>query len=144
MRNSLIQIVTVSCLVALIIAIGGCAGHREVRVMDTTAYCGCGKCCSWERGSWKYLKFDVWNKYVSKGTNAGKEYTGHTASGTMPHIPHPGVFSYDSIEHPWMIPFRMVLFPLAVFTELWDNCSRYQVLPLRNQDVRARIRVGDS
>jgi hypothetical protein len=77
-----------------------------------TAYCGCSRCCSWERGSWKFLKLDVWNRYVASGPNAGRRYAGRTASGTKPHEPQPGLLSLDSLERPWMIPPRVVLFPL--------------------------------
>lgn len=86
---------------------GGCA-HYETRIMETTAYCGCGSCCSWERGSWKYLKLDFWNRYISEGADAGSSYSGLTASGDEPAEPSPGLFSTDSLTHPWMIPFRLV------------------------------------
>lgn len=76
--------------------------------METTAYCGCSKCCSWERGSWTYLKLDFWNRYVSAGADAGRSYDGRTASGTSPHEPQPGLFSVDSFYNPWMIPFRIL------------------------------------
>ena len=90
----------------------GCASrHGEYRIMDTTGYCSCRKCCKWERGSWSYLKLDVWNKYISEGKDEGKPYSGRTASGTKPRIPHPGLFSLDSIVHPWMIPVRTIFFP---------------------------------
>ncbi len=79
--------------------------------METTGYCGCGKCCGWERGSWKYLKLNFWNRYVAYGERKGKPYTGHTASGTKPREPLPGLFSLDSIRKPWMIPVRIVFFP---------------------------------
>jgi hypothetical protein len=88
----------------------GCA-PTVTRRMEVTAYCGCGQCCSWERGSWKYLKLDFWNRYVSKGPRRGKPYSGRTASGTKPHEPRPGLFSTDSLVHPWMIPLRVVFFP---------------------------------
>ncbi|MBS3732567.1 MAG: 3D domain-containing protein, partial [Desulfobacterales bacterium] len=35
-------------------------------------------------------------------------YSGLTASGTKPHEPQPGLFSLDSLTHPWMVPFRLV------------------------------------
>jgi len=89
----------------------GCGGNKRVVTMETTGYCGCGKCCSWERGSWKYLKLNVWHRYVSAGSGKGRTYTGHTAKGTRPHEPVPGLFSLDSIKHPWMIPIRIVFFP---------------------------------
>jgi len=84
--------------------------------METTAYCGCSSCCSWERGSWKFLKLDFWNRYVSKGHDAGRPYLGLTASGDEPSEPSPGLFSVDSLKHPWMIPFRLV-FPWLWFEE---------------------------
>ena len=102
---------TVLLFILFAVLMGGCGGKRHVVMMDTTAYCGCGKCCSWERGNAKYLNCDVWNRYVSKGPSQGKTYTGHTSSGTKPHIPHPGLFSWDSVKHPWMIPIRIVFFP---------------------------------
>ena len=95
-------------LVLLIfLAFTGCA-EVEVKKMEVTAYCGCGKCCSWERGSWKYLKLNFWDRYVSAGKRKGHAYTGKTASGTEPIEPQPGLFSSDTIKHPWMIPFRLI------------------------------------
>jgi hypothetical protein len=85
--------------------------------MEVTAYCGCGQCCGWERGSWKCLKLDVWNKYISYGPRAGRPYTGLTASGTKPREPQPGLFSGDSLTHPWMIPVRIVFFPWLLLPE---------------------------
>ncbi len=79
--------------------------------MVVTSYCGCGDCCGWERGRWKYLKLNFWNKYVSAGRNKGKPYSGRTASGTYPREPYPGLFSWDSVKRPWMIPVRIVFFP---------------------------------
>jgi len=79
--------------------------------VEVTGYCGCGECCGWERGSWKYLKLDVWNRYVSDGPREGETYTGKTASGTKPREPYPGLFSLNSLTHPWMIPVRIILFP---------------------------------
>ncbi len=90
----------------------GCSSHR-VHVIETTAYCGCGLCCSWERGSWKFLKLDFWNRYVNAGRRQGQPYNGKTAWGVTPVEPQPGLFSADSLTHPWMIPFR------AVFPWLW-------------------------
>jgi hypothetical protein len=79
--------------------------------METTAYCGCSKCCSWERGNWAYLKLDFWNRYVSSGKGKGRTYTGQTANGQYPEEPEEGFFSMDSIKRPWMIPTRLILFP---------------------------------
>jgi len=89
----------------------GCAGKQLVRYMDTTGYCGCGKCCGWERGTWRYLKLDFWNRYLNYGNRKGEPYTGRTASGTNPKTPRPGLFSMDSLKNPWMIPIRLVFFP---------------------------------
>ncbi len=99
-----------AALIVLMAFLPACATPVS-RMMTTTAYCGCGKCCSWERGSWKYLKLDFWNRYVSKGANRGKPYSGRTASGTKPHEPYPGLFSMDSLRRPWVIPFRIIFFP---------------------------------
>lgn len=93
---------------------GGCAVHHT-RIMETTAYCGCGQCCSWERGSWKFLKLDFWNKYVSAGKRQGLPYTGKTAANTDPQEPVQGLFSADSMHRPWMIPVRVV-FPWLWFS----------------------------
>ena len=89
----------------------GCAGKHTVKTIEATGYCDCGQCCGWERGSWKYLKLNAWNKYVSEGKRKGHTYTGRTASGTKPNAPRPGLFSMDSLTHPWMIPVRIVFFP---------------------------------
>jgi len=86
----------------------GCA-KLETRTIETTAYCGGSYCCSWERGSWKYLKLDFWNRYISEGPQAGQPYSGLTASGSEPEEPVPGLFSIDSFYHPWIIPVRAIL-----------------------------------
>ena len=83
--------------------------------MDTTAYCGCKKCCGWTRGSWKYLKLNFWSRYYVSGPDAGKPYHGKTASGTTPRQYYPGLFSVDSLKRPWVIPFRIVFFPWLLF-----------------------------
>ena len=97
---------TTISLFALLFLIG-CASH-QTKTMETTAYCGCGSCCSWERGSWTYLKLDFWNRYVSAGKRKGANYNGKTAKGTTPREPYPGLFSVDSIIRPWVLPFRIV------------------------------------
>ncbi len=98
-------------LMIVVVPVFGCAKPGIVRKMEVTGYCGCGKCCSWERGSWKYLKLNFWNCYVSTGRQKGRPYSGRTASGTKPHEPRPGLFSKDSLKKPWMIPVRIILFP---------------------------------
>ena len=99
-----------ACLLMLLM-ICGCAKPQVGRRMEVTAYCGCSACCQWERGHWQYLKLDFWNRYVSKGPRQGDAYTGKTASGTIPREPRSGLFSTDSLKHPWMIPVRLVLLP---------------------------------
>ena len=117
---------TASCpatglLMALLLACllsNGCA--RQVtsgKMLETTAYCGCSLCCDWERGSYYFLKLDFWNRYVSQGPRAGQPYSGHTASGTMPTEPEPGLFSMDSLHRPWLIPLRALLFPWYLLPE---------------------------
>lgn len=93
----------------LLLFISGCAKTPTGRMMEVTAYCGCSICCSWERGSWTYLKLDFWNRYVSAGARQGASYSGHTASGTYPREPQQGLFSLDSLQRPWMIPVRTLL-----------------------------------
>ncbi len=93
----------------LLLFTGGCATKKPVgKLMEVTAYCGCSICCSWERGSWTYLKLDFWNRYVSAGPQKGQPYSGLTASGTDPNEPQPGLFSADSFYNPWMIPVRIL------------------------------------
>jgi hypothetical protein len=86
-------------------------GGDNSRVIETTGYCGCSKCCGWERGNWIFLKLDFWNRYIDYGKYAGRPYSGLTASGTTPTEPQPGFFSLDSLQRPWMIPTRLLLFP---------------------------------
>jgi hypothetical protein len=98
-------------LLVLLLLCTGCAGPTKTKMMEVTAYCGCSICCSWERGSWRWLKLDFWNRYVSSGPRRGRPYNGLTASGTVPYEPEEGLFSFDSLSRPWMIPLRIVLFP---------------------------------
>ena len=106
--NSLCPVWASSLLLGLILLLSGCTKQPVGKLMEATAYCGCSQCCSWERGNWKYLKLDFWNRYV---TSNGRDYTGKTASGTEPHEPQEGLISVDSIVRPWMIPVRLLLFP---------------------------------
>ena len=105
------------CLLCLILGAGltGCGPSVVVRRMEVTGYCGCGQCCGWERGSWKYLKLNFWNKYISRGEHEGEPYSGLTASGTKPHEPRHGLFTLNSLTHPWVIPFRLI-FPWLWFS----------------------------
>ncbi len=116
MERLFMKLIHLAVLIMLIGGITGCASKNVVKAMETTGYCACGKCCSWERGSWKYLKLDFWNRYNSAGKRKGWYYSGKTASGTMPHEPTPGLFSVDSLKKPWMIPFR-IIFPWLWFSE---------------------------
>ncbi len=98
----------VALAAGLLVAASGCAS-RTVRSMEVTAYCGCGECSGWERGSWTYLKLDFWNRYIRAGRQTGQPYSGRTASGTRPREPQPGLFSVDTLVHPWMVPVRLLL-----------------------------------
>jgi hypothetical protein len=100
-----------SVLLALLCVSAVSSVHAEYRMMEVTAYCPCGKCNGYTRGNWKFLKLDFWNRYVSEGPDRGKRYTGRTAAGEKLRTPRPGLFSKDSIEHPWKIPARIVAFP---------------------------------
>lgn len=97
--------------------LGGCAAKQVSKRMVATSYCGCGDCCGWERGRWLFLKLDFWNRYISGGPSKGKKYSGLTSSGTKPHEPYPGFFSWDSVKRPWMIPIRLVFFPWLFLPE---------------------------
>ena len=101
-------------LLALLLCASGCSAPR-VRTMEVTGYCGCGQCCGWERGNWMFLKLDFWNRYISSGPGEGRPYSGLTASGAKPREPRPGLFSRDSLVHPWMVPVRIV-FPWLIFS----------------------------
>ncbi|MFW5936789.1 MAG: 3D domain-containing protein [Desulfosalsimonas sp.] len=98
-------------ITGLLMGLCACGAKSQTRMMEVTSYCGCPQCCGWERGSWKCLKLDFWNRYNAGGPNAGAPYSGLTASGTKPREPRPGLFSVDSLVHPWMIPVRIVFFP---------------------------------
>ena len=111
MRHQRHSIGVLLFLILLCLLCSSCAKHPVSRLMETTAYCGCSKCCSWERGSWTYLKLDFWNRYVSAGKGAGRAYTGQTANGSYPEEPEEGFFSVDTLQRPWMIPTRLILFP---------------------------------
>ena len=60
--------------------------------MVTTGYCGCQKCCEWQRGSWAFLKVNFLDRYITKGKNKGKEDTGKTASGKDPQEVYQGLW----------------------------------------------------
>lgn len=102
-------------LTVLVVCFSGCAtvGQRD---MTVTAYCGCGRCCDWERGRWLYLKLNFWNRYISKGVHQGRPYSGLTASGTKPREQAHGIISLDTGLHPWRLPFRILLPPWYLFS----------------------------
>lgn len=82
--------------------------RAESRVMEVTAYCPCGSCNGYRRGSWKFLKLDQWNRYVSEGSDRGRRYTGKTASGDRLKTPKPGLLSADTARKPWKLPLRVL------------------------------------
>jgi hypothetical protein len=112
----------------------GCS-YYVLKPMEVTAYCGCGECTGWERGSWRYLKLDFWNRYLNYGPHKGREYSGRTASGTWPREPQPGLFSIDSVVHPWMLPVRLI------FPWLWLARDGTIAADTRYYPFRTRIFV---
>lgn len=96
---------------AACLLLSGCSlltGH-EKRPMTATAYCGCGECNSYSRGSWLFLKLDFWNRHVNAGPDRGRRYTGKTAAGKKLVTPNPGLVSIDTLQRPWMLPVRTLL-----------------------------------
>ncbi|MEJ2201059.1 MAG: 3D domain-containing protein, partial [Desulfuromonadaceae bacterium] len=86
-------------LLALLV---GCASPRQQK-FNTTAYCDCSSCCSWSRDF-----PDFWNRHYSAGPNEGQVYSGLTATGVKPREPYPGLFSVNSLTHPWTLPHRLL------------------------------------
>jgi 3D (Asp-Asp-Asp) domain-containing protein len=76
----------VVCGFVFLFLFAGCASIRPPRgartvMIETTAYCPCGKCCGWERVPWA-----PWRTVYSSGPNKGKpKKVGITASGTHAH-----------------------------------------------------------
>lgn len=120
-------------LLALSALGGGCAKPPVAKIMTTTAYCGCSTCCSWQRGSSRYFHLDFWNKYYAAGSDRGRVYTGKTASGTLPREPQEGLFSLDSLQRPYMIPVRTVLFPWYFFAEQGTIAADTRYYPFGTQ-----------
>lgn len=85
---------------------GGCevVARQTVR-MEVTAYCDCGECNGYHRGSWKFLKLDHWNRYTDA---SGRRYTGKTASGGRLVEPRAGLLSTESVKRPWTVPGKVV------------------------------------
>lgn len=73
--------------------------------MLVTAYCKCGSCNGYSRGSWKFLKLDQWNRY----TAGGARYTGKTASGGKLVEPRAGLLSGESVTKPWTVPGKVAM-----------------------------------
>ncbi len=134
------RLITPLLLLSLICGLGinACAARRNVeyRTIEVTSYCACGKCNGWERGSWKYLKLDFWNRYVNYGNRKGQKYTALSASNKPLRQVHPGLISFDSLRKPWMIPVRIVLFPwlllpqkgtIAVDTDYYPFGTKFYV-----------------
>lgn len=90
----------------------GCAQY-ETRSILCTAYCGCGECNGYTRGTWWCLYLDFWDRYYAYGKQKGEPYDPHTANGDRLRLYHPGLVSFDSLIHPWYLPFR------AAFPWLW-------------------------
>lgn len=81
------------------------AGQQQAVTMEVTAYCDCGECNGYKRGSWKFLKLDKWNRYDS----SGNRYTGKTASGGELKEPRAGLLSGETIQKPWTVPGKVVM-----------------------------------
>lgn len=112
MSNTHLAAVARLLLITMLIALAVGCSHTQQRTMTVTAYCNCKSCCSWTRGSWKYLKLNFWNRYYNGGPNKGQPYRGRTASGTKPRQYNPGLFSLNTLVRPWMIPVRILIPPL--------------------------------
>ena len=114
------------CTTFFLFTLCSCSSRPHPLKIETTAYCGCGKCCGWERGSWKFLKLDFWNRYITSGKNKGRKYSGLTSSGTVPHEPNPGLF-----RRPWYLFFPWLWFPhdgtLAADTNCYPFGTRFKI-----------------
>lgn len=83
----------------------GCASAPRTRLIETTAYTSSCEENGWTRGNWYFLWLDFWNRYDAQ---TGAPVTADTASGADFQLPHPGLFSVDTLAHPWMLPVRLV------------------------------------
>ena len=93
----------------LLLPLWAAPARAEQREMTVTAYCKCGECNSYKRGTWKFLKLDRWNRTVSAGPDKGRRYTGKTANGGKLVQANPGLVSGDSVRRPAMIPLRVIM-----------------------------------
>lgn len=88
------------------LALSACAfAGTQTVAMQVTAYCPCGKCNGYKRGSWKFLKLDQWHRYNSDGSR----YTGQTASGGKLAEPRAGLLSGETLHKPWTAPGKVLL-----------------------------------
>ena len=108
MKNT---ILTVGVWALVAASLPSTADAAVKRTMEVTAYCACGRCNSYSRGSWYLLKLDFWNRTFNAGPDKGTKYTGKTAGGHNLKSVHPGLLSTDSLTHPLRIPGRVLLFP---------------------------------
>merc|ERR1712157_582959 len=126
----------------------GCSrpiGRREAmapreKVMETTAYCSCGKCCCWEYGMmvtpYHYLaaqpalpfvklakrrrnphyhskdqKSFIFDRYWTATSLKGCAYEGKTADGDLPRQSRPGPFHPRSFRKPLRLALRAAFAP---------------------------------
>ena len=114
------------CALFIVSTLCSCGGRGGSLPIETTAYCSCGECCGWERGSWKFLKLNFWSRYITAGKNRGEKYSGLTASGTVPREPNPGLF-----QRPWYLLFPWLWVPhdgtLAADTRYYPFGTRFYI-----------------
>lgn len=96
MRHALTEMLLVVALVCTGCATTRISPPRGVtaieRVLLTTGYCKCKKCCNWKR-NWRF------KPVVAKGPSKGKpKRVGVTASGTKAH---PGTIAADTSLYPF-------------------------------------------
>lgn len=91
--------------IALVTIIPCVHAQQQPVTMEVTAYCKCGECNGYHRGTWKALKLDQWNRYNSDGSR----YTGKTASGGGLAEPRTALLSTDSVKKPWTVPGKVLL-----------------------------------
>lgn len=99
MRTGTRCIIALGLLVACAITLSGCARIRPPRhapsfdrVMETTGYCSCGKCCNWKR-NW------LFRPVIASGPSKGqRKKVGYTASGVKAK---PGTIAADTSRYPF-------------------------------------------
>ncbi len=90
---------TLALIVGFVIPATTVAYADTKRVMECTAYCPCGRCNSYSRGHWFFLKLDYWNRTFNAGPDKGRPYTGKTAGGHKLKTPRKGI--------PFLLPRRL-------------------------------------